>query len=329
MFCTQCGTQLKENQRFCTNCGSAADIAASPTRVMQPHAPAPPSAAPSQQPPSPSSSAPAIAAAPPQPPVTVPPAQIPRSVAATAATTPKIAAGAAELGKTAVPRQGTNPVLLWSLVGALVVVAVAAVLLLLHFRGQPALSDADIEKSLQTKIQADPTLSKDTIEVRCEKGVVTLTGFVNQLSDRSAVGSIVLQQPGVKTVVDNLVVSAPSTGPQGSSHGYGSPEVNVPNSSNAYAGIIWLGFANGTGAQDRDDDLRRNCGQFQRVYVPESAGSRFTDLCRYLGKSCSRVCDWEGHTLSCDAVSMGGSRDGTRVVLCRQSPDPAGGHRRS
>ncbi len=317
MFCTQCGTQLKENQRFCTNCGSAAEVATSVTPAAQPPTPAPPSATARQQPPSPFGSATAIAATPVQPPVSVPTAQISRSVAATAATTPKIASGAAEMGKTAVPRKGTSPLLLWSLVGVLVVAAVAAVLLFLHFRAEPALSDAEIVRSLQTKLQADPTLSKDTIEVRCEKGVVTLVGFVNQMSDRSAVASMVLQQPGVKTVVDNLVLSAPSTGPQGSSHGYASTEASVPNSSNAHAGIIWLGFATGNAAQDRDDDLRRNCGQFQRVYVPESAGNKFTDLCKYLGKSCASVCDWQGGSLTCDAISQGGRRDGTRVAFCR------------
>jgi len=51
MFCTECGTQLKENQSFCTNCGSAVEIT-SPARAEQPHVPAPPSAMPSQQVPS-------------------------------------------------------------------------------------------------------------------------------------------------------------------------------------------------------------------------------------------------------------------------------------
>jgi hypothetical protein len=79
----------------------------------------------------------------------------------------------------------------------------------------------------------------------------------------------------------------------------------------------WLGFANGTVAQDRDVELRRNCGDFKRVYVPDSAGNRFPDLCGSVAKTCEKVCDWQGGILSCDAVSLGGNRDGTRVALCR------------
>jgi hypothetical protein len=79
----------------------------------------------------------------------------------------------------------------------------------------------------------------------------------------------------------------------------------------------WLGFANGNAAQDRDLELHRNCGNFNRVEVPYSFGNNFKNLCGYVNKSCEKVCDWEGHILSCDSVSMGGRRDGTRVALCR------------
>jgi hypothetical protein len=93
--------------------------------------------------------------------------------------------------------------------------------------------------------------------------------------------------------------------------------------STAAAQKSWVGFANGNVAQDRDADLRRNCGDFKRVYVPEDAGNRFTDLCGYLGETCAKVCDWQGNTLSCDAVSQGGNRDGTRLALCRSTKNSA------
>jgi hypothetical protein len=83
--------------------------------------------------------------------------------------------------------------------------------------------------------------------------------------------------------------------------------------------LPWLGFANGNVAQDRDVELSRNCGDFKRVYVPDNAGNNFNDLCGYVSKTCERVCDWEGRSISCDAVSLGGNRDGTRVALCRSS----------
>jgi len=79
----------------------------------------------------------------------------------------------------------------------------------------------------------------------------------------------------------------------------------------------WLGFTNETSPQDREAELRAKCGNFTRVYVPVQAGSRFTDLCTYLGRSCDRICDWQGRNLDCNTVSLGGVRDGTRLVLCR------------
>ena len=80
----------------------------------------------------------------------------------------------------------------------------------------------------------------------------------------------------------------------------------------------WFGFANETGHQDREAELRHRCGEFKRVYVPPDAGgTEFTDLCSHGAESCEKVCDWEGRALPCDAVSLGGRRDGSRVALCR------------
>ncbi len=89
--------------------------------------------------------------------------------------------------------------------------------------------------------------------------------------------------------------------------------------STAEAQESWVGFANGNAAQDRDADLRQNCGDFKRVFVPEDAGNKFTDLCGYIRETCAKVCDWQGNALSCDAVSQGGNRDGTRLALCRST----------
>ena len=80
---------------------------------------------------------------------------------------------------------------------------------------------------------------------------------------------------------------------------------------------VWLGFANDAGSLEREPELRRNCGDFKRVYVPLDAGNKFTDLCSQVGKACEKVCDWEGTNFPCSAVSLGGRRDGSRVVLCR------------
>jgi hypothetical protein len=92
-----------------------------------------------------------------------------------------------------------------------------------------------------------------------------------------------------------------------------------PGSSPGSAGV-WLGFANETASQDREAELHQNCrADFRRVYVPRDAGNKFTDLCSQEGKTCERVCDWEGHSFPCTAISRGGRRDGTRIALCRSA----------
>jgi BON domain/zinc-ribbon domain len=468
MFCTECGTQLKENQKFCTNCGSSIEVK-TPNAASQSRPPMGSSAAVGREPASKSSPAFVLEAPPAHPPSSVASDEfLPRPVVVPSVTCSTMPAGTAEVGKVAAPRRGVSPLLLWGGVGALAVIAVAAVLLFLHSRTRsPAVSDAEIEKSLQAKFAGDPDLSKCTVEVRSQSGLVTLTGLVNKTSDRSTASRIVLQQPGVKTVVDNLVLPTTSQGtpkvatddihgvdfrnfqyrsdflketvrvsdgkwrevtPDGSPgswfevvkilygdlKGDGQDEAVVLTTSGsnfnfqigqifvffmspqgptllqslslsdsgkgeeidwsrisdvritgrqleiswlggqcractdwaATATFHWngsrlvrtglvrtatgqsssgtpltqqarLGFANGNVAQDRDAELRRNCGDFKRVYVPDNVGNKFTDLCGYVGKVCEKVCDWEGRTLSCDAISLGGNRDGTRVAVCR------------
>ncbi len=466
MFCTQCGTQVNEKQKFCTNCG--ADIEPTTSRIspsnMSGRTPLPGTAV--WQSPSKSSSPPALEALSEQPPAPFVPAYVSKPMASTVVAPPKIAAGPRE-SDNRLARRKVSPLLLWGGIGTLAVVAVVTVLLFLHSRTQPqAVSDAEIEKSIQAKFAADPDISKCTVEARSQAGVVTLTGLVNKPSDRSTADSMARQQAGVKTVVDNLVlpttasqvgtsepvgtpvstpsdstepaqsglvrtVSVPGTQPWtatgiflnagaivqvsasggvsfsrgsqpappagdppdcltvangpygwraapyvanqlpcssllgrvgengvvfyvgagttfraatpgqlylgvndnnfGDNSGFWSAEIAVKTNPPSTAGAAvktnppstagaqqaWLGFANGNVAQDRDAELRRNCGDFKRVYVPDNAGNKFTDLCGYVRKTCEKVCDWQGSTLSCDAVSQGGNRDGTRIAFCR------------
>ena len=105
----------------------------------------------------------------------------------------------------------------------------------------------------------------------------------------------------------------------GDNSGYWTAEVTVSTSPPRIQSTngAWLGFANDTSPQDREIELRRNCGDFQRVVVPDDVGNKYTDLCRSVGSTCVRICDWEGRSFPCDAVSLGGARDGTRVALCR------------
>ena len=93
--------------------------------------------------------------------------------------------------------------------------------------------------------------------------------------------------------------------------------VNTNPSSAGSAQAVWLGFANELSAQDRDVDLRKNCGDFGRVYVPSEVGNGFTDLCSHVSRSCEKVCDWEGRSLPCGTGTPGAMRDGTRIAFCR------------
>jgi hypothetical protein len=130
--------------------------------------------------------------------------------------------------------------------------------------------------------------------------------------NESVWGHIELSSPGkASAAVRELTPVAPDAQPSGVEH----PSVTTGNPLQSTG--VWLSFANGTGPRHRDTDLRQNCGDFSRVYVPLELGNRFIELCRREGKTCDRVCDWEGKMFACTATSRGGQRDGTRVALCR------------
>ena len=84
----------------------------------------------------------------------------------------------------------------------------------------------------------------------------------------------------------------------------------------------WTGFANGNVAQDRDADLRRNCGNFTRAYVPEDKGNRFSDLCAYLGEECVEVCDWQGRRVPCSATSLEGGETAQDLRFAKKRCQP-------
>jgi hypothetical protein len=166
-----------------------------------------------------------------------------------------------------------------------------------------AVSDAAIVRNIKAAFFNDETLRKSAIEVTAQNGIVTLIGVVNTDSDKSNAVRIANQQQGVRQIVDQLVLAEVS------------PTASKPEPR--YAGT-WLGFANETSPQDREVELHQSCkADFRRVYVPLESGNRFTDLCRSVGKTCERVCDWQGNIISCSAVSQGGNRDGSRIALCR------------
>jgi hypothetical protein len=93
MFCTQCGKQLKEYQKFCTNCGLSVQPAASPTSTSHATVPEPPPITVGR--PSTSRSSPASAEAP----ANVATSEIPRPVPVASLKPPKVAVGRKNLAR--------------------------------------------------------------------------------------------------------------------------------------------------------------------------------------------------------------------------------------
>ena len=73
--------------------------------------------------------------------------------------------------------------------------------------GQPA-DDKAITTQVQAKLFDDPVLKTRDVRVTSEKGVVTLAGTVGTDLEKAAVERIASQVDGVKTVVNQLAVSA-------------------------------------------------------------------------------------------------------------------------
>jgi BON domain-containing protein len=71
-------------------------------------------------------------------------------------------------------------------------------------------NDAQLAGNVQSKIYADPGVQSRQITVQSANGVVTLTGYANSDAERATAGSDAGQVEGVKTVVNNLEVSAPA-----------------------------------------------------------------------------------------------------------------------
>ena len=71
-------------------------------------------------------------------------------------------------------------------------------------------NDAQVAGSVQSKIYADPNVQSRQITVQSANGVVTLSGYANSDAERATAAADAAQIPGVKTVVNNLEVSAPA-----------------------------------------------------------------------------------------------------------------------
>jgi hypothetical protein len=125
---------------------------------------------------------------------------------------------------------------MWVGIGLVVLVAVLTLILYMRFGHQPTVPDAEIEKSIRARLAGDPDLTKCAITVKSEDGIVTLTGLVSNVSDRSAASRIVLEQPGVKTIVDDLKTTTSQI-----TDSQGEGESNNPGQSASVKTVIVAG----------------------------------------------------------------------------------------
>jgi BON domain len=72
--------------------------------------------------------------------------------------------------------------------------------------------DSQVAADIQNKINSDASLPNKQIAVGSNNGVVTLSGTVGSEGERLAAGNDASQVEGVKTVVNNLVVSSAANG---------------------------------------------------------------------------------------------------------------------
>jgi len=73
----------------------------------------------------------------------------------------------------------------------------------------PKTDDATLSAAVQSRLTGDSALTTEPIQSKVENGVVTLNGTVSNDAARALAASDVAQVSGIKTVVNNLTVSAP------------------------------------------------------------------------------------------------------------------------
>src|SRR5215469_2014531 len=65
-------------------------------------------------------------------------------------------------------------------------------------------NDAQTTADIQSKLGADSGLQNKQIDVKSDKGVVTLSGVVDNDAEREAAARYASAEPGVKQVINNL-----------------------------------------------------------------------------------------------------------------------------
>jgi hyperosmotically inducible protein len=68
------------------------------------------------------------------------------------------------------------------------------------------IDDSAITAKVKSKIVGEPSLSAMQINVETMKGVVQLSGFVDQAADKTLAARVAAQVDGVRSVKNNIVV---------------------------------------------------------------------------------------------------------------------------
>src|SRR5690349_10766836 len=84
--------------------------------------------------------------------------------------------------------------------------AVCTALLALSVACSKAPNDAQVVADVQAKLGADSGLQSKQLTVQAANGTVTLSGVVDNDSERDAAAKYAASEPGVKTVINNLKV---------------------------------------------------------------------------------------------------------------------------
>ena len=74
-------------------------------------------------------------------------------------------------------------------------------------RIRPQVKPGDVKTKIEAALQRRAHLDARAISVEVDKGTVTLAGSVDSLAERVTVENAVWNAPGVKNVVDNLIVA--------------------------------------------------------------------------------------------------------------------------
>jgi osmotically-inducible protein OsmY len=82
-------------------------------------------------------------------------------------------------------------------------------MLLAGCKSAPPADDADLTSQVDIRLASDQTIGPQSIQTTVASGVVTLSGVVTNAAGRTIAGGDVAQIPGVKKVVNNIVVPAP------------------------------------------------------------------------------------------------------------------------